>query len=408
MAKCVFCGREITASNSVGSVAFGYANGEPARYICSNCASEVVNAWTHSRQLNASNEEELDIDEESMPVEDEGDEDLKTLTPSLIKKEFDKYVIGQDSAKKALAVGIYNHYKMLNGASGVKKSNILMVGSTGIGKTELARSCAKILGVPFSIASVTNITQAGYVGDDVEDIIKGLIAKADGDIRKAEQGVVYVDELDKICRKGSGVSANRDVSGEGVQDSLLEMLEGKEMIIKHKTPFGTQSFKFDTSKVLFILGGAFEEITMLNPLDKPKALGFGAVVESDMVADEDELSEKLIHSGLKPELLGRIPVIVKLDDLTKTDMVRILTEPVDNLTSQYSTLLKADGVKLLFTHPALECIAEKAMKKHTGARALRGVMENVLQDVMFEVPDKKDVKTVVIRVSDKELKADYE
>lgn len=398
--KCDLCGKEFTPVT--GTISLSDNKGVMKKVICPDCARGIADTYNFLGKVYPSEEADDNADDDKVS-------DSKpsiTMKPSQIKAQLDKYVIGQDKAKEAIAVGLYNHWKLINNDITSQKSNILLVGSTGVGKTELARSCARILNVPFSMSSVTNITQAGYVGGDVEDIIKDLVAKCDGDIEKAQHGVVYIDELDKIARKGNHVSSDRDVSGEGVQDSLLEMIEGKKMTIKQKTMMGTQSYKFDTSKVLFILGGAFEEVTMPSDIDKPRAMGFGSEPVEEEKTDKDIL-EQLRACGVKPELLGRIPVIVKLDDLTKEDMVRILTEPENSLVKQYTQLIDLDGVKLSFTKPALETIADKALARKTGARALRGVMENTLQSVMFEIPDILGVKKVKIVSKNGELVPRY-
>lgn len=398
--KCDLCGREFTPVT--GTIGLSDGQGVTKKIICPECARGIANTYNFLDQVYEEQDASSDTDDEVVPAS----KPSITMKPSQIKAQLDRYVIGQDNAKEAIAVGLYNHWKLINNDITSQKSNILLVGSTGVGKTELARSCAKILHVPFSMSSITNITQAGYVGGDVEDIIKDLVAKCDGDIEKAQHGVVYIDELDKIARKGNHVSADRDVSGEGVQDALLEMIEGKEMTIKQRTPMGTKAYKFDTSKVLFILGGAFEELTMPNDIDKPRALGFGSEPVEEEKNDKD-LLEQLRNCGVKPELLGRIPVVVKLDDLTRKDMIRILTEPENSLVKQYTQLINLDGVKLDFTKSALETIADKALARKTGARALRGVMENTLQNVMFNIPDILGVKEVKIHSRNGELVPHY-
>lgn len=398
--KCSFCGKgQKEAKKLIAS-----PNGEA--YICDECVEICKDIMAELGKKSSF-------------------EKIELPTPSQIKQSLDQYIVGQDEAKKVLSVAVYNHYKRLNYNFSkslsdkddveLEKSNILMVGPTGTGKTLLAKTLAKILKVPFAAADATTLTEAGYVGDDVENILLKLIQNADYDIEKAQRGIIYIDEIDKIAKKTQNVSITRDVAGEGVQQALLKIMESTVASVPpqggRKHPH-QEMLQIDTTNILFICGGAFVGIDKIVESRKnDSTLGFNALIKTNEEKDKINFVKELqpndlIKFGLIPEFIGRLPVVVGLDDLTQEALVKILTEPKNSIIKQYKLMFKMDGVDIEFSDEAINAIAKKAMDLKTGARGLRTIIESKMTKLMFEVPSYKDIKKII--VTDKFIEFDNE
>lgn len=388
--KCSFCGK---TQNAVERIIAG-----PGVYICDECI-KVCN--------NILEDDNYENNEVAYTINDED----KLLSPQEIKEILDSYVIGQEEAKKTLAVAVYNHYKRINNKTDkkddveIQKSNVLLLGPTGCGKTLLAQTLAKILNVPFAIADATTLTEAGYVGEDVENILLKLIQAADYDIEKAERGIIYIDEIDKISRKSENPSITRDVSGEGVQQALLKIIEGTVASVPpqggRKHPH-QEFLQINTENILFICGGAFEGLEkIVKDRTGKKSIGFGAQIDSNKDMSKYSIFEKLLPQdllkfGLIPEFVGRLPIIATLKELDKEALIDIVTKPKNALVKQYKKLMELDNVELEFEPEALELIVDKAIERKTGARGLRSIIEDIMRDIMFEIPSNQKIEKCIV------------
>ena len=394
--RCSFCGK---TQESVGRIITG-----PTACICDECISRC-------NEILSEGFEDIVLEEANIPV----------LPPAKIKEILDEYVVGQDDAKKALSVAVYNHYKRINAENmedsdvEIQKSNILLLGPTGCGKTMLAQTLAKVLNVPFAIADATTLTEAGYVGEDVENILLKLIQAADGDIERAQKGIIYIDEIDKITRKSENPSITRDVSGEGVQQALLKIVEGTVASVPpqggRKHPH-QELIQINTKDILFICGGAFEGIEkIIRTRVGQKSIGFGANIESKHEISKFEilknlLPQDLIKFGLIPEFVGRMPIVTALKELDKEELKEVVTKPKNAIIKQYKKLLELDNVKLEFEEDALDLIVEKAIERNTGARGLRAIIEDIMRDIMYDVPSNPNIETCIITRDVVEKKAE--
>ena len=389
--RCSFCGK---AQENVRKIVAG-----PGVYICDECVDlceSIIEAELYDDEKAGYTLNELN----NIP------------SPKEIKQVLDDYVIGQEEAKKTLSVAVYNHYKRIAHEENankedveIQKSNILLLGPTGCGKTLLAKTLAKILNVPFAIADATTLTEAGYVGEDVENILLKLIQAADGDIQKAEKGIIYIDEIDKITRKSENPSITRDVSGEGVQQALLKIIEGTIASVPpqggRKHP-NQELLQINTENILIICGGAFEGLeNIIKDRTGKKSIGFGSKIESQKEISKYEIFQELLPQdllkfGLIPEFIGRLPIVATLRDLDKEALIKILIEPKNSLVKQYQKLFEIDGVELIFEQEALEAIVEKAIERKTGARGLRSIIEEIMRDIMFEIPSNPNIEKCII------------